>query len=150
MKYCAIGFTPKELQFIHTVLNHEWSWGVPFVKAHKSDSDTIVMKVPGKEIDTLFEKHKQLHGLSVCDRGSTPIKIYLRKENWDAIPPLSGYRNLDDYRIYLVLHEFGHALGYDHAVCRGSGYPADVMQQQTILLTLKGNCYPDPWVKKLF
>jgi hypothetical protein len=47
--------------------------------------------------------------------------------------------------VYLILHEFGHALGHGHEKCEGSGKPAHVMMQQTLGT---GLCYPDPWVIK--
>jgi hypothetical protein len=43
------------------------------------------------------------------------------------------------YRQYMVTHEMGHSLGYDHVKCPGSG-PAPLMMQQTLGI---GKCTPN-------
>jgi hypothetical protein len=145
MQFSAYGFTTTEIEFMIQVLNHPRGWNVPFY--YNAQTKKIqVFKMLGNEIDTLF-KSNDLVGLSVCDRTNPQnIKIYLRKENWDSIPQVSGYNSLQQYRIYLILHEFGHALGHDHVKCKQSGDPAPVMLQQT---KGTGQCYPDPWVVKV-
>ena len=46
---------------------------------------------------------------------------------------------LSAYRQYMVSHEMGHSLGYDHVKCPGSG-PVPVMVQQTLGI---GTCTPN-------
>jgi hypothetical protein len=46
---------------------------------------------------------------------------------------------LDRYRQYMITHEMGHSLGYDHVGCPVSG-PAPVMMQQTLGI---GHCTPN-------
>lgn len=46
---------------------------------------------------------------------------------------------LERYRQYMVTHEMGHSLGYDHVTCPGSG-PAPLMMQQTLGI---GMCTPN-------
>lgn len=46
---------------------------------------------------------------------------------------------LERYRQYMVSHEMGHSLGYDHEQCPGSG-PAPIMMQQTLGI---GKCTPN-------
>ena len=102
MEFSAYGFSVSEIEFMVQVLNHPRGWNVPFY--YNSQTSRIqVFKMPGVDIDSLF-KSNDLVGLSVCDRtDSQNIKIYLRKENWDSIPKVSGYKSLQQYRIYLIL-----------------------------------------------
>jgi hypothetical protein len=52
---------------------------------------------------------------------------------------------LKAYRQYMVTHEMGHILGYDHTRCPGKGVPAPVMIQQTMGI---GACKPNTRVTK--
>lgn len=47
---------------------------------------------------------------------------------------------LEDYRQYMVSHEMGHILGYDHTTCPGPNQPAPIMMQQTLGI---GECKPN-------
>ena len=145
MKFSAVGFTKNEIKFILDVLGNKKAWDASFSYSSTPSKELVIIKTPGADIDKTFGAQKYLHGLSVCDRTKAPTIIYFRKENWDSIPVTSGYNDLALYRVYLILHEFGHAIGYDHAKCPGAGQPAPVMMQQTLGT---GKCYPDPWVVK--
>lgn len=46
---------------------------------------------------------------------------------------------LERYRQYMVSHEMGHSLGYDHVTCPGDG-PVPIMVQQTLGI---GQCTPN-------
>ncbi|MGH3441013.1 MAG: DUF3152 domain-containing protein [Nitriliruptorales bacterium] len=52
------------------------------------------------------------------------------------------FDSVADYRRYLVNHEVGHGLGYDHRDCPRPGGPAPLMMQQTKSV---GACLPNPW-----
>jgi len=64
--------------------------------------------------------------------------IWLNADRWlhGAAP---SKLPLDAYRQYMVSHEMGHSLGYEHVKCPGSG-PAPVMMQQTLGI---GSCSPN-------
>jgi hypothetical protein len=47
---------------------------------------------------------------------------------------------LDEYRQYMVTHEMGHILGFEHVTCPGPGQPAPLMMQQTRGI---GRCVPN-------
>ena len=64
--------------------------------------------------------------------------IWLNASRWvHGAPP--SQLPLEEYRQYMVSHEMGHSLGFDHVKCPGSG-PAPVMLQQTLGI---GACTPN-------
>ena len=54
--------------------------------------------------------------------------IVIDADNWRNGVPQSGL-DLQEYRRYVIMHEVGHALGYDHVPCVRS--PCPVMYQMT-------------------
>jgi hypothetical protein len=65
--------------------------------------------------------------------------IWLNAERWYHGAAKSKL-SLDNYRQYMVSHEMGHILGYDHTDCPGKGQPAPIMMQQTKGI---GQCKPN-------
>ena len=80
--------------------------------------------------------------LSCAILGGTDI--WLNAERWMKGGPKS-LLSLEEYRQYMVTHEMGHSLGYDHAKCPGSG-PVPVMVQQTLGI---GSCEPNTKVTEI-
>jgi hypothetical protein len=74
--------------------------------------------------------------LSCATLGGTDI--WLNSERWMKGGAKSKLP-LERYRQYMVTHEMGHSLGYDHVKCPGSG-PAPLMMQQTLGI---GMCTPN-------
>ena len=70
--------------------------------------------------------------------------IWLNADRWIHGAPKSKLP-LVEYRQYMVSHEMGHSLGYDHAKCPGSG-PVPVMVQQTRGI---GSCEPNTKVTEI-
>ncbi len=70
--------------------------------------------------------------------------IWLNADRWMYGAPKSKL-SLEEYRQYLVTHEMGHSLGYEHAKCPGSG-PVPVMVQQTLGI---GACTPNTKVTEI-
>ena len=70
--------------------------------------------------------------------------IWLNADRWMRGAPKSKLP-LVEYRQYMVTHEMGHSLGYDHVKCPGSG-PAPVMVQQTLGI---GACTPNTKVTEI-
>ncbi len=76
-------------------------------------------------------------GIYSCWSGRQAV---LNSWRWEA--GAAAYAEVDQYRIYLIGHEVGHALGFGHRSCPGAGQPSPVMMQQTKSV---GSCTPDPW-----
>lgn len=49
-------------------------------------------------------------------------KIFIDQDNWQNGVPESGL-TLEQYREYVINHEFGHGLGYNHQLCVGAEKP---------------------------
>jgi hypothetical protein len=89
--------------------------------------------------DTIFSECG-FGNLSCADMAENVI--FFNRNRW-----LHGSKqsNLDveSYRVYVILHEFGHLLGRKHHTCsKRVDDPCPVMYQQTIS---KGCCRPNPW-----
>ena len=70
--------------------------------------------------------------------------VVLNLDRWRLSTPDYGRSGtpLLTYRQYVINHEVGHRLGYDHEQCPGEGQLAPIMQQQTLGLD---GCLANPW-----
>ena len=73
-----------------------------------------------------------------CQNGN---RVVLNAKRWMLGADSYG-SDVAGYRRYLVNHEFGHSLGYQHVGCPSRGRRAPVMMQQTKGL---GGCRKNPW-----
>ena len=141
--YCfAKNVSKKNKQLVNKYLNIPEGWrkkGYKF-KETKKNPIVIVYFENSKKINEYFqtdEDDEELSNLSVTDRGVFPITIHFNKTNWNKPPkefkvkPRLKKKRLEMYRKYLVLHEFGHVLGYDHPPLPTKYGKCDVMLQQS-------------------
>ncbi|WP_448627077.1 DUF3152 domain-containing protein [Geodermatophilus sp. URMC 64] len=77
-------------------------------------------------------------GYTSCRYGERAVINLARWET--AVPDYAG--DIATYRLYVVNHEVGHALGHGHEACPGPGQVAPVMQQQTLGLD---GCVKNAW-----
>jgi hypothetical protein len=80
-----------------------------------------------------------------CEDGSLScaelngMHLRLNAMRWTQGAPASKLP-LKDYRQYMVTHEMGHILGFDHVKCSGPNQPAPLMMQQSLGI---GKCKPN-------
>lgn len=79
--------------------------------------------------------------LSCFDPTVSPNEILINYDRWKNGSKPSKL-DLENYRIYVINHEVGHALGRLHAECPCVGCKVPVMKQQTISID---DCSPNPW-----
>ena len=128
---------PAHIEFLITVyLNDPDGWesrGYSFESV--SDHEDILIRLSSP--DTINKVCGISPNLSCAILGEK--NIYLNADRWFHGSAKSGL-SLDDYRQYIVSHEVGHILGFDHKTCPCNGCPAPVMMQQTLGI---GKCIPN-------
>lgn len=139
----GVEYDPRQLkEELAVYLADPGGWvsrGVTFTYVSRpSDADVVIHLTPAKRMASFG-----------CDTALSCAEfngrhVYLNAKRWfkGAAPSkLSLYA----YRQYMVTHELGHILGYDHTRCPGRGVPAPVMIQQTMGI---GPCKPNTRVTK--
>jgi len=126
-------------KLVAQILNDPRSWKVNFQEVNsKQLADMRIYLVKSNSVTKICG----FTGLSCADRG--PNNIYINGNRW-----LHGSKkskmNLTNYRRYLINHEVGHLLGFDHLTCARAGCKSPVMLQQTLGV---GKCLPNPWPTK--
>jgi Protein of unknown function (DUF3152) len=129
---------------VDEVLASERSWGpIDDIAFQRVDLGTPAFRVTLASSDTTDTLCAPLatNGTYSCYMRERAV---LNFDRWAQGAEAYG-DDLDSYRIYMINHEVGHALGHDHALCPGAGRPAPVMMQQT-----KGvaPCKPNPWPRR--
>jgi len=129
--------------FVLATLNDDRGWGrdgaMTFARTEGDAPIVVVLASPETSAELCGDL--RTHGMLSCRNGPRAVLTFHRWVN--ATDEYAD--NVTGYRQYVVNHEVGHALGYGHERCPGSGQPAPVMQQQT--LGLKGcvqNAWPQP------
>lgn len=111
-------------------------WFVPVSESHPfrppaapCRHTVVVTKLSNERIKEMYPGETHVHGMSFTYVGRQPTAIVFNSGNWDSKPDRFTL-SLQDYRTYLINHEFGHALGlFDHQESSPDLCP--LMYQQT-------------------
>lgn len=134
-------------RIVREVLTDRRGWetqdGVHFVNVppdRATAGDPVDVRITLASPDTVDRMCAPLttEGQVSCNNGD---RVALNSVRWTQGVPYYP-DDLLHYRIYLVNHEVGHAIGHDHESCPAPGRAAPVMLQQT--LGLQG-CTNYPW-----
>jgi hypothetical protein len=124
----------KESTFFLNVLNDPRAWNIGhWTKTNqKKNADWIVYLKSTEYIDMLTCTSKSCFtGFSVTLMDENPRVTLFNFENWTNVPKNLKNYSVNDYRTYLILHEFGHAIcSLDHPRKIVFG-PCPIMVQQT-------------------
>ncbi len=94
------------------------------VVEHDADIDVVLARP--KTVDELCAPLRTGGSFSCGRKGRAVINV----RRWKGGATTFG-KDLASYRAYVVNHEVGHLLGFDHAACPGRGRRAPIMLQQT-------------------
>jgi hypothetical protein len=132
-------YNTKDVEFlILAYLNDPDGWGYKFLPV-SSNEDVHIRLSSSKTIKSICGLPQNL---SCAELGGK--HMYLNAERWFHGSSKSKLK-LEDYRQYMVSHEMGHILGYDHKKCPCKGCLAPIMMQQTLGI---GQCHPNTKVNK--
>ncbi len=129
----------KNLLFL--ILNNEKGWtnvtGKGFQLTSVEDSDFVFIFATPEKTDELCYP-LETNGIYSCRNES---EIIINNFRWKEGAADFG-RDIETYRLYLINHETGHLLGWQHKECPKEGAIAPVMMQQS-----KGTngCLPYGW-----
>src|SRR3990167_4301846 len=79
---------------------------------YKSNPHIRIKLTSAAQMKHMFPQFEDIQ-VSVCDMKTR--RIYLREDRW--LQGVPWFPTLAAYRMYLINHEVGHALGYHHEPC---------------------------------
>ncbi len=132
-----VSYSPAQFEFyVTTYLNDPDGWNIKGYTFELVDSkeDVLIHLSTPKTIQTQCGLPSNL---SCAEMNGT--QMYLNADRWIHGSKQSKL-SLENYRQYMVSHEIGHILGFDHKKCPCSGCKAPIMMQQTLGI---GKCNPN-------
>jgi hypothetical protein len=132
-----VKYNPEDFLFYVTAyLNDPDGWnskGYTFQLVDKDEDVLIYLSSP----KTIQKECGLPNNLSCAELNGK--HMYLNADRWIRGAKKSKL-SLDDYRQYMVSHEIGHILGFEHKHCPCVGCKAPIMMQQTLGI---GKCIPN-------
>ena len=163
----SYNFKPEEVEFILRTLNdpRAFNYGTWYQTKRESMAHWKIIKASSYYIESIGgSKHMSATVMSDPKEGGR-LTLF-NAQNWNALPEALKYDKytLEEYRQYLVLHEFGHALAslrHPNIKSFKNGQPAPIMYQQTLGLKvdmkhisksilLKKNVWPLLYERQMF
>lgn len=143
MKKFFVKNSLNDMDFVNVVKNiiskSKWNEKFNITNVPDEESADIVIELASRErMAKLFPRSKYdlypdgtpIYFSTTHYRG--PFKknnIYIDEINWKGVKQ-SGLTP-EEYKSYVIQHEFGHALGYDHQTCDEKTKTCPIMYQQT-------------------
>ena len=126
---------------VNNILNEKKGWNkynYTFTEKHNGKTDFIIILTP---MNIIKSKFPQNISWTVFKPNNIPI-IYINEYRWKHGSNKINVK-IEEYRKYLINHEVGHVLGFDHETCNiNKSKKAPVMMQQTLGI---GQCEFNPY-----
>ena len=129
----ATKLDPRFKTAVHGILDENTVWRGLEPAASRATADFTIRLVPRAFLNRYHRKRPEFYPSGKEIRFSFCInrrQIYIDAVNWARGVPESRLP-LAVYRKYVILHEVGHALGYQHEECPADSANCPVMYQMT-------------------
>ncbi len=122
--------------YVTAYLNDPFGWNSKgYFFEHVTSAEDILIRLSSP--NTITKVCGLPNNLSCAEMNGR--NVYLNADRWVRGSKQSKL-SLEDYRQYMVSHEIGHILGFDHKQCPCVGCKAPIMMQQTLGI---GKCNPN-------
>lgn len=133
-------FSKEFESYVEEALFHPKSWAsdenISLQRIDDRSGDFGITLATPETVDKLC-KPLETNGIFSCWNGD---RVVINLWRWHAGD--ENFERLRDYRLYVVNHEVGHALGYDHKRCDETKKLASIMVPQSKDLS---DCRSNPW-----